>query len=86
MKLLTAKAVIYDGSSVTSPKNWSNPHPGDLCYTLHTDSRNYVVIPIAVGVHEMPTVINLNKDDFQSKTILDIHGIAPSICAGEGGE
>ena len=33
----------------------------------------------------MPTVINLNKDDFQSKTILDIHGIAPSICAGEGG-
>ena len=33
----------------------------------------------------MKSVINLNKDDFQSKTILDIHGIAPSICAGEGG-
>ena len=42
--------------------------------------------PIVVEMCEMPTVINLNKDDFQSKTILDIHGIAPSICAGEGGE
>lgn len=37
-------AVVYDGSSVTSPKNWNNPKPGDPCYALHTDSRNYVVI------------------------------------------
>lgn len=39
-------AVIYDGSSVTSPKNWNNPKPGDPCYALHTDSRNYVVISL----------------------------------------
>lgn len=38
--------VIYDGSSVTSPKNWNNPKPGDPCYALHTDSRNYVVISL----------------------------------------
>ena len=35
--------VVYDGSSVTSPKNWNNPKFGDPCYSLHTDSRNYVV-------------------------------------------
>lgn len=39
-------AVVYDGSSVTSPKNWNNPKPGDPCYALHTDSRNYVVISL----------------------------------------
>ena len=39
-------AVIYDGSSVTSPKNWNNPKPGDPCYALHTDNRNYVVIAL----------------------------------------
>lgn len=38
--------LVYDGSSVTSPKNWNNPHPGDPCYSLHTDSRNYVVIAL----------------------------------------
>ena len=38
----------------------------------------------------MNKVINLNKDDFQSKTILDPDGIANSIYSGEcrygGGE
>lgn len=38
--------LVYDGSSVTSPKNWNNPQPGDPCYALHTDSRNYVVIAL----------------------------------------
>lgn len=38
--------LVYDGSSVTSPKNWNNPKPGDPCYALHTDSRNYVVIAL----------------------------------------
>jgi len=40
------QCVVYDGSSVTSPKNWNNPKPGDPCYALHTDSRNYVVISL----------------------------------------
>lgn len=40
------QAVVYDGSSVTSPKNWNNPKPGDPCYSLHTDSRNYLVISL----------------------------------------
>jgi len=37
----------------------------------------------------MNKVINLNKNDFQSKTILDINGICNSLYAGEsryGGE
>ena len=40
------KAVVYDETSVTSPKNWNNPRFGDPCYSLHTDSRNYVVIAL----------------------------------------
>lgn len=36
--------MVYDGSSITCPNNWNNPKPGDPCYALHTDSRNYVVI------------------------------------------
>lgn len=36
--------VVYDGSSITSTGNWSNPKPGDPCHALHRDSRNYVVI------------------------------------------
>ena len=41
-------------------------------------------------MEEVPKVINLNKDDVQSKAILDPNGIAPSLYAGEcrggGGE
>ena len=40
------KAVVYDGSSVTSPKNWNNPKYGDPCHNLNTDSRNYLVIAL----------------------------------------
>lgn len=39
-------AVIYDESSITSRVNGSNPKYGDPCHTLHTDSRNIVVISI----------------------------------------
>ncbi len=35
--------IIFDGSNVTSKCNAQNPQPGDPCYTLHTDSRDYVV-------------------------------------------
>ena len=45
---------------------------------------------VPMVMEEVPRVINLNKDDVQSKTILDPHGIAPAIYAGEcrggGGE
>ena len=45
---------------------------------------------VPMVMEEMPKVINLNKDDVQSKTILDPSGIAPSLYAGEcrggGGE
>ena len=47
---MDVKAVVYDGSSVTSPKNWNNPKFGDPCYSLHTDSRNYVVICFEPGI------------------------------------
>ena len=45
---------------------------------------------VPMVMEEMPKVINLNKDDVQSKTILDPKGIAPALYAGEcrggGGE
>ena len=45
---------------------------------------------VPMVMEEVPRVINLNKDDVQSKTILDPKGIAPSLYAGEcrggGGE
>ena len=45
---------------------------------------------VPMVMEEVPKVINLNKDDVQSKTILDPNGIAPSLYAGEcrygGGE
>ena len=45
---------------------------------------------VPMVMEEMPKVINLNKDDVQSKTILDPKGIAPSLysgeCRGGGGE
>ena len=45
---------------------------------------------VPMVMEEAPKVINLNKDDVQSKAILDPKGIAPSLYAGEcrggGGE
>ena len=45
---------------------------------------------VPMVMEEKPKVINLNKDDVQSKTILDPSGIAPALYAGEcrggGGE
>ena len=45
---------------------------------------------VPMVMEEVPRVVNLNKDDVQSKTILDPSGIAPSLYAGEcrggGGE
>ena len=45
---------------------------------------------VPMVMEERPRVINLNKDDVQSKTILDPKGIAPALYAGEcrggGGE
>lgn len=41
--VVVESAMVFDGSSVTSPINASNPQPGAPCHTLSTDSRNYVV-------------------------------------------
>lgn len=38
-----AEPVVFDGANVTSKYNVQNPKPGDPCFTLSTDSRNYVV-------------------------------------------
>lgn len=43
---IVQQSVVYDGSSVTSPINASNPQSGDPCHTLSTDSRNYLVSPV----------------------------------------
>lgn len=37
--------VVYNGETITSPGNWSNPKPGDPCHSLTNDSRNYLVNP-----------------------------------------
>ena len=62
---------------------------GDKAKTLNSAASDADHVPCTV-YEEMPKVINLNKDDVQSKTILDPNGIAPSLYAGEcrggGGE
>ena len=62
---------------------------GDVGRTVTTASGG-LNEHIPVVMEERPKVINLNKDDVQSKTILDPKGIAPSLYAGEcrggGGE
>jgi DNA (cytosine-5)-methyltransferase 1 len=42
--LFQPAVVAYNGASITSKTNMSNPKIGDACHTLITDSRNYVVI------------------------------------------
>lgn len=38
--------MVYNGESITSPTNATNPKPGDPCHTLGTDCRNYLVKPV----------------------------------------
>ena len=48
-------AVVYQGASVTSPVNASNPQPGDPCHSITTDARNYVVeVETEVSVRKYP--------------------------------
>ena len=72
-------------------------HPMDSRVKEVGDVSPAVTVKYAKGsadtplvMEEMPRVINPNKDDVQSKTILDPKGIAPSLYAGEcrggGGE
>ena len=74
------KAAVYDGSSVTSPKNWNNPKPGDPCYSLHTDSRNYVVILNDQGGN----VMDISNDITATLRAQD-HGHPPVICLQANG-
>ena len=63
---------------------------GKVANTLNTFDTGEARANELVVMEEKPKVINLNKDDVQSKTILDPNGIAPSLYAGEcrggGGE
>ena len=64
-------------------------HTSDTAPTLTCGIGNALhLVPIVT--EEKPRVVNLNKNDVQSKTILDPKGIAPSLYAGEcrggGGE
>lgn len=71
-------AVVYDGSSVTSPKNWNNPKFGDPCYALHTDSRNYVVISLE-GNGARPS--HLGKGFSEDNTMYTLNTIEQhSVC------
>ena len=63
--------------------------PGKVANTLNTFDQGDVRSTDIV-VEKKPEIVNLNKGDVQSKTILDPDGIAPSLYAGEcrggGGE
>ena len=66
---------------------------GDKAKTLNSAASDADHVPCtvySVDNKEKSKVVNLNKDDVQSKTILDPNGIAPSLYAGEcrggGGE
>lgn len=50
--LVICQSVTYPGAGITSPKNASNPQPGDPCHTLSTDSRNILVESVNVTVGE----------------------------------
>ena len=41
--LESKEPTVYQGASITSPINASNPKPGDACHTLTDDNRNYLV-------------------------------------------
>ena len=73
---------VYNGESVTSPLNKSNPKPGDPCHSLTTDSRNYLI------EDEPPKC--LNPWDIQMKRIQPEDGVADALCSAEkrygGGE
>lgn len=72
--------VVYDGSSVTSPKNWNNPKFGDPCYSLHTDSRNYVCIALE-GNGARPS--HMGKGFSEDGTMYTLNTIEQhSICYG----
>ena len=40
---LVVEPVVYAGVGITSPKNGSNPQPGDSAPSLTNDSRNYMM-------------------------------------------
>ena len=85
-------AYSFDSLSSNSMKS-SNPHSGcrqvDVAKCLDTTVPEPSKNQGGIAIVEQK-VINLNKDDFQSKQVLDPQGIAPAIYAGEcrrgGGE
>jgi len=73
---------VFDGSSVTSPINASNPQPGDPCHTLSTDSRNYVVYES----HPMDSRVKDCGDVSPTVTVKYAKGSAdtPLVCESVG--
>ena len=73
-------------------------HPNDSRVKIDKDGKVQALTSrmgtgggnVPMVMEEKPRVINLNKDDVQSKTVLDPSGIAPALYAGEcrggGGE
>lgn len=83
--------VVYDGANVTSPVNASNPHPGDPCHTLSTDSRNLLVeCYYARGNGDGKVVNTLTGDhnnrvpDYSSVVCYPIHDQATSFSGKHG--
>jgi hypothetical protein len=71
-------AVVYNGSSVTSPINASNPKEGDPCHTLTDDSRNYVIQGVDgynLSTSEMsPTLMCQRTDTKNVPSVVCIEG------------
>lgn len=66
---------MYDGSNITSKVNASNPKINGPCYTLHSDSRNSLVILNDQGGSVMSV-----SDDVVGCLRAQDHGHSPVVC------
>lgn len=84
-----AEPVVFDGANVISKYNVQNPQPGDPCFTLSTDSRNYVIQGSMIGRADKngPQGDGINEDVSFTLNTTDRHavvGFSYKASAGAG--
>jgi DNA (cytosine-5)-methyltransferase 1 len=97
-KAKTLNSAASDADHVPCTVYSVENHPNDSRVKIDDDGKVQALTSrmgtgggnVPMVMEERPKVINLNKDDVQSKTVLDPNGIAPALYAGEcrggGGE
>ena len=97
-KAKTLNSVASDADHIPCTIYSIENHPNDSRVKIDNEGKVQALTSrmgtgggnVPMVMEERPSVINLNKDDVQSKTILDPSGIAPALYAGEcrggGGE